>query len=158
MTPMKLTVFAIASRQPAWVNDGVVEFLKRFPRGWSVDFVDLPLGNRGSGDTGRAIANEGARLLDRVGDRQVLVALDERGKSMPTKKLASVLSEWSQDGRDIAFAIGGPDGHAAAVIERADHVLSLSAMTLPHGLVRVMLAEQLYRCWSILNQHPYHRE
>jgi len=112
---------------------------------------------RQSGDQARARSEEAERLIRAAGDA-VRVALDENGRQWTTRQLASRLDDWLMDGRDVAFLIGGADGLDADLIQRADHRLSLSALTFPHRLVRVIVAEQLYRAWTLLNDHPYHRD
>lgn len=144
---------------PAWVSDGVAEYASRLPAelGWQV--VELPLGQRPRGaPADRAIADEGDRMLARIPAGAFVVALDERGEGWRSRDLAQHLGRWRDDGRSVSMLIGGPDGLADVCRERADKVWSLSALTLPHGLVRVVLAEQVYRAWSLLNNHPYHRE
>ncbi len=122
-----------------------------------LELVQVPPAARKQLPPERVRALEGERLLGRVGTRDVLIALDERGGLWSTADLAERLSDWRMQGNDVAFLIGGADGLADVCRDRADAVLSLSAMTLPHALVRVVLAEQLYRAWSLLSGHPYHR-
>jgi 23S rRNA (pseudouridine1915-N3)-methyltransferase len=134
---------------PAWIRDGFHEYARRMPPELRIELVELkPQGKEA----------EGKRLIESVPAGATLIALDENGKAMGTKQLSKSLSGWMQDGTNPAFAIGGADGLAQAVKDRARMTLSLSAMTLPHALARVVLAEQLYRAWTILAGHPYHRE
>ena len=144
---------------PAWIEDGYAEYARRMPPEIRVELVELKPEDRGAGKaTEKARAAEGARILEALPKGGTLIALDERGKSISTQGLSVLLAEWMRDGSHPVFAIGGADGLDASVRERADKLISLSALTLPHALVRVVLAEQLYRAWSILARHPYHRE
>lgn len=141
---------------PAWVTAGFSDYAGRMPRECRLELDEIPLGQR-SGKDGRAVAQEGERMLRRLADGGRLVALDVGGRALDTAGLARRLEGWLQDGRDVAFAVGGPDGLAPAVLERAEWRWSLSPLTLPHGLVRIVLAEQLYRATTVLAGHPYHR-
>ncbi len=155
---MRLNLLAVGRRSPDWVQSGFNTFAERMPR-------HLPLGlrvidggqARRSGDIERARAEEANGLLGMVGNARV-IALDERGKSWSTRDLADYLDAAMQDGRDLAFMIGGADGLHARCLEAAERRWSLSALTLPHMLVRVVVAEQLYRAWTLLSGHPYHRD
>ena len=144
---------------PAWIQEGYQEYARRMPPEIRMELVELKPEDRGAGrSTDKAKAAEGERLLAALPDGGTLLALDERGKAVSTQGLSVMLAGWMRDGSHPVFAIGGADGHSEAVKARADKLLSLSALTLPHGLVRVVLAEQVYRAWSILARHPYHRE
>ncbi len=123
-----------------------------------LELVELKPEERSGTSTDKAKAIEGERILAALPRGATVLALDERGKGVTTQGLSVMLSEWMRDGSHPAFVIGGADGLSDAVKERADKLISLSALTLPHALVRVVLAEQLYRAWSILARHPYHRE
>ena len=156
---MRVTVVAIGHRMPGWIQEGWNEYIRRMPPEIRVELAELKPEDRGAGrPVERAKQVEGERVLAALPADATLLALDERGKTVSTQGLAVMLSEWMRDGSHPVFAIGGADGHADAVRSRADKLVSLSALTLPHGLVRVLLAEQLYRAWSILARHPYHRE
>ena len=156
---MRVTILSVGHRMPAWIQDGFQEYVRRMPPEIRVELVELKPEERGAGrDNARAKAIEGERIVDALPKDATLLALDERGKAVTTPGLSVMLSQWMRDGAHPAFAIGGADGHSDALRERADKLVSLSALTLPHGLVRVVLAEQLYRAWSILARHPYHRE
>lgn len=156
---MRISILSVGHKMPAWIQDGFHEYTKRMPPEIRVELVELKPEERGAGRaTEKARTDEGARLLAAVPDGASLLALDERGKSVSTQGLSVMLAEWMRDGSHPAFAIGGADGLSEGVKERAAKLVSLSALTLPHGLVRVLLAEQLYRAWSILARHPYHRE
>ena len=156
---MHIRLLAIGDRQPAWVDSGFDGYRARLPREWRFDCVAIPTAKRAKNTApGKARDAEGQALLGKLKDSEKLVLLDERGKQLSSRELADRLSEWQSDGRDIAFAIGGPDGVSDACRERAEFTLSLSRLTLPHGLARVVLAEQLYRAATLLAGHPYHRE
>ncbi len=156
---MRITVLSIGHRMPAWISQGWAEYAKRLPPEIRLELVELKPEERTSGKTvEKAKALEGERLLAAVPAGALLLALDERGRTVTTQGLSVMLADWMREGTHPVFAIGGADGHAEAVRERADKLVSLSALTLPHGLARVLLAEQLYRAWSILANHPYHRE
>ena len=154
---MKLRLIAVGQRPPEWVTRGFTEYARRLPRELALELVEIPSAGRSNAGPARTRALEGERLLQAVGPRGRVVALDERGVSWTTERLAERLEDWRMQGSDVAFLVGGADGLDQACLERADDVLSLSAMTLPHALVRVVLAEQLYRAWTILSGHPYHR-
>lgn len=155
---MKVRVISVGERMPAWVADGFAEYRKRLSRELPLGLVELPLGNRGKiRDPARAIADEGAAVLATLPKDAHVVALDGRGKPWSSEQLAEELARWRMQGRDLAILIGGPDGHAAEVLARADQRWSLGPLTLPHMLVRLVVAEQLYRAMSIVAGHPYHR-
>ena len=143
---------------PKWVEQGVDEYCKRLPPELKLEVKEIALGKRGKGaDIRRAIASEGQQMQAAIGDRDRVVALDVKGKPWSTEQLASNLRDWQLGGANISLLIGGPDGLAQECLDRADQRWSLSALTLPHPLVRIVLAEQLYRAWTINNNHPYHR-
>lgn len=156
---MRVTILSVGHKMPAWIQDGFHEYTRRMPPEIRVELVELKPEERGAGrSVEKARAAEGERLLGALPSGATLIALDERGKPFSTQALSTMLTDWMRDGSQPAFAIGGADGLDDAVKTRADKIFSLSALTLPHGLVRVVLAEQLYRAWSILARHPYHRE
>jgi len=143
---------------PDWVESGCNEYLKRLPPELRIEVVELPLGKRGKGaDIQRAILREGEAMLKAIGERDQVIALEVQGKSWSTGDLAVNLQHWQGSGDNVSLLVGGPDGLAPACLARADSRWSLSPLTLPHPLVRVLLAEQLYRAWSINAGHPYHR-
>lgn len=155
---MRITTLAVGTRLPKWVNEGFREYQRRLPRDITLDLEEIPVASRGSrSDPGPAMEKEGDRLLRRLGDRQLTVVLDQGGDAWSTETLASKLREWLQHQPRVALLIGGPDGLSTACKQRADLSWSLSPLTLPHGLVRVIVAEQVYRAWTIINGHPYHR-
>jgi 23S rRNA (pseudouridine1915-N3)-methyltransferase len=156
---MRVRVLAIGSRMPRWVEEAVDDYTKRLGPKLKVTLTEIPAGPRAAGrETSRAVAIESERLLAALRADEYVVALDERGKQLSTRELADWLHQRMQDGRDLAFVIGGPDGLAADVLARSQLKLSLSRLTFPHALVRVVLAEQLYRAHTVLAGHPYHRD
>lgn len=156
---MKLSVLAVGHRMPAWVAAGFDEYAKRMPREMPLQLKELKPAVRGSSaDAPRWMKDEAERIRAALPRDALSVVLDEHGRSFPTRKLADYLDRWRGSGRDVAFVIGGADGLDPGLKSGADLVWSLSPLTLPHGLVRVLLAEQLYRAASILAHHPYHRE
>ncbi len=154
---MKFLVVAVGHRTPAWVDAGFAEYAGRMPREARIELVALKPAPRG-GAVRRVLDAEGERILAALPANCVRVALDEHGTLVNTAELAQRIARWQQGGRDVAFIIGGADGLAQSVKQAADLVWALSPLTLPHGLARVVLAEQLYRAVSILHNHPYHRE
>lgn len=154
---MELRLIAVGQRMPRWVEEGWREFARRMPPQLPLRLREVPLGRRGRGrDVNGALAEEGARVLSAVGNARS-VALDCRGRLLSTAELASYLDSWLQDGRDVALLIGGPDGLCRDCLTKAECRWCLSPLTLPHMLVRVIVAEQLYRAWTVLQNHPYHR-
>jgi len=155
---MQIRLIAAGSRMPGWVSEGFREYARRMPRECALALTEIPLGRRGkSQPVERAIDEEGRRMLSAVGERQRVIAMDVAGRGWSTEQLAGQLRGWLQDGRDLSLLIGGPDGLAADCLARAEQRWSLSPLTLPHPLVRVLLAEQLYRAWTLVSGHPYHR-
>lgn len=143
---------------PAWVADGFAEYRKRLSRELPVDLIELPVGARGKGrSTERSIELEGAALLAPMTRDDHLVVLDGGGECWSSEDLAVQLGNWRMQGKDLAFLIGGPDGHAPQVLARADQCWSLGRLTLPHMLVRIIVIEQLYRAAMLYMGHPYHR-
>jgi 23S rRNA (pseudouridine1915-N3)-methyltransferase len=155
---MRVTLVAVGQRMPAWVNEGYGEYAKRLRPRLPLELVEIPAAKRGSGDLARAMAEEGKKLLAALRPQDHVVALDERGKSRTSLELSRWLGDRLQSGKDLAFLVGGADGHAPEVLARANERWSLSTLTLPHALVRVLFAEQLYRAVTLLDGHPYHRE
>lgn len=143
---------------PGWVTAGFEDYAGRLRPGLRLELTEIPLPRRGrNADFARLRAEEGRRMLAQVDRRAYVVALDAGGKALSTERLAAWLAARLAGGRDVAFLIGGPEGLDPACLERADERLSLSPLTFPHGLVRVLVAEQLYRAQSLLEGHPYHR-
>ena len=160
---MKFHVVAVGHRMPAWVSAGFEEYAKRMPREARLALKEIKPESRGGGVAGaqavdRMLVAEHRRIVAALPAGCRMVVLDERGRNFSTRQLADNIAHWQRDGRDVAFIIGSADGTAAALKKEADVLWSLSALTLPHALVRVVLAEQLYRAVSILHNHPYHRD
>ncbi|MGH8378836.1 MAG: 23S rRNA (pseudouridine(1915)-N(3))-methyltransferase RlmH [Gammaproteobacteria bacterium] len=155
---MRIHLLAAGTRLPSWINTGFDDYARRLPLECKPLLKEIPLGAaRRSGDATRAVAQEGIKMQAAIPAGAGVVALDVRGKSFSTEELSRQLRRWLQDGCDLALLIGGPDGLAPDCFGRAELKWSLSPLTLPHGLVRVMVAEQIYRAWSLLKGHPYHR-
>jgi 23S rRNA (pseudouridine1915-N3)-methyltransferase len=155
---MRAKLIAVGERMPGWVAEGFAEYAKRLSRDLPLELVEIKPGARGKGrDRARAMMEEGAALLAALPRDAHVVALDNHGTEWSSEQLADQLSKWRMAGRDLAFLIGGPDGHARDVLQRADQRWSLGLLTLPHMLVRLVVAEQLYRAVTIINGHPYHR-
>ncbi|RVT49673.1 23S rRNA (pseudouridine(1915)-N(3))-methyltransferase RlmH [Rubrivivax albus] len=159
---MRVAVLAVGQRQPAWADAAWADFAKRFPPEWRFELKALKAEPRDAGKTAaQCMAAEAARFestLAALGKGWRRVVLDERGQRQTTVQLAESLASWQADGRDVALLIGGPDGLDPALKQTADDTLRLSDLTLPHAFVRVLLAEALYRAWSVNAGHPYHRE
>lgn len=156
---MKLVVVAVGHRMPAWVNAGFDEYARRMPRELPLQLVEVKAEARSSGKTVAAMqAAEAQRIEAALPARCRRVILDERGADLDSAALARRLQAWQADGRDLALIVGGPDGLLPALKAGADERLRLSSLTLPHALVRPLLAEALYRAWTIVCKHPYHRD
>ena len=155
---MQLLVAAVGQRMPRWVNEAWDEYARRMPRELVLSLREIPLAKRGkNADTRRLTAVESEALKAAMPSRARVIALDVKGQAWSTEKLAANLEEWMGEGRDLGFMIGGPDGISPDIMQKADNRWSLGPLTLPHPLVRVVLAEQLYRAWTITQNHPYHR-
>jgi 23S rRNA (pseudouridine1915-N3)-methyltransferase len=155
---MRLLIVAVGDKLPSWADSAVSEYLKRMPREARVEVVAVRPEKRSGQSSERIKALEAARILEKCPANARLVALDEHGRQIGTRELATLFDDWLRSGRDIALVIGGADGLAPDLLAKAETTLALSRLTLPHALARVLLAEQLYRAWSLLANHPYHRE
>lgn len=156
---MKIRMIAVGQKMPHWVTEGFHTYAKRFPSDCELELIEIAAGKRGkNADIQRILKQEGDAMLNAVGKGDRIVTLEVTGANWSTPKLAQRLEHWQMDGRDISLLIGGPEGLASACIAAADERWSLSALTLPHPLVRVLVAESLYRAWSVTANHPYHRE
>ncbi|NSL53626.1 23S rRNA (pseudouridine(1915)-N(3))-methyltransferase RlmH [Uliginosibacterium aquaticum] len=156
---MKLVIAAVGTKMPAWVETGYAEFAKRLPRDCPLELLEVKAEPRTTGKTPAAMmAAEAERLRAALPARRRLVVLDERGDDISTRQLAERLQKWMGMGDDVAFVIGGPDGLDPVLKAEAQEKIRLSSLTLPHAMVRPLLAEALYRAWSLVNNHPYHRE
>ena len=155
---MKAKLIAVGERAPRWVAEGFGEYQKRLSHWLPLELIEIEPGLRGKGrDAARAMHDEGRRVLAALPKVPQVIALDGRGKAWTSEQLAQRLEQWRGQGRELAFLIGGPEGHASEVIARADETWSLGPLTLPHMLVRLVVAEQLYRAAALLANHPYHR-
>jgi 23S rRNA (pseudouridine1915-N3)-methyltransferase len=154
---LRLLLVAAGTRLPDWVNCGFEEYAGRLSGEYRLELKEIALGQRAAGAAQQAIAREGERMLSALPTSCFVVALQVDGRALSSEQLAKFLETRAQDGRDVAFCIGGPDGLAPQIDERADMRWSLSTLTLPHALARVLVAEALYRAVSIIKRHPYHR-
>jgi 23S rRNA (pseudouridine1915-N3)-methyltransferase len=156
---MRVSLIAVGTKMPAWVNQGVAEYGKRMPREWKLEWREIPLAHRGKdANVQQLCAREGEQILKAIPTGDRVIALDVRGTRLSTRQLAEQLKDWQMSGDNYSLLIGGPDGLSPACLEQADKRWSLSDLTLPHPLVRILLAEQLYRAWTITVNHPYHRQ
>lgn len=156
---MNITVLAVGTKMPRWVDEAVGEYAKRFGRDVRYVLKEIKPEKRGAGvNAAQGMAAEEKRIAEAIPEGAFLVVLDERGKAPTSMELAAYLEQWQQNGEHVCFVIGGADGMTEALKRRANLMMRLSSLTLPHGMVRVLLTEQLYRAVSILHQHPYHRE
>ena len=156
---MHIRLLAVGDRQPSWVDEAFDIYAGRLPREWQFHLDVIGTVRRQKNDKSRKAAEtEGELILARLDKSELVVLLDERGRQLSSRGLADKLSHWQGDGRDLCFIIGGPDGVSDACRQRASFTWSLSQLTLPHGLARVLFAEQLYRAHSLQVGHPYHRE
>jgi 23S rRNA (pseudouridine1915-N3)-methyltransferase len=155
---MQLVIAAVGHKMPAWIETGFTEYAKRMPPDCRVVLREIkPVDRSGSRSAETVMAMERSRIEAVIPKGSRVVALDERGKDLTSAQLAKNLAQWQQGGTDVTFVIGGADGLDAQFKQQADMLLRISSLTLPHGMVRVLLAEQLYRAWSITQNHPYHR-
>jgi 23S rRNA (pseudouridine1915-N3)-methyltransferase len=155
---MRIRLICVGTKMPAWVTTGYQEYAKRLPADLKLELVEIAPGHRGKGaDVKRAIEKESKLILAALGKDDHVVALDVEGRPWSTEQLAGALRDWQMGGQNVALLIGGPDGLSAECLSLAKQRWSLSNLTYPHPLVRVILSEQIYRAWSLLNNHPYHR-
>jgi 23S rRNA (pseudouridine1915-N3)-methyltransferase len=156
---MKLLILAVGNKMPSWITEGFNEYAKRMPREASITLIEIKPEARNSGKTAAQIMEaEATRIRAALPAGAFCIALDEHGATPTTKQLTQQMKDWMQQGQDVAFVIGGADGLHESIKHQAQHLMALSAFTLPHGMVRVILAEQLYRAHSLMHNHPYHRE
>jgi 23S rRNA (pseudouridine1915-N3)-methyltransferase len=156
---MKLLILAVGHKMPSWITDGFNEYSKRMPREAKIELIEIKPEPRTTGKSVPQIMEAEAQRIQAALPKDVLrIVLDERGKHWTTRQLTDHMKDWLSGGRDVAFIIGGADGLHESIRSSANQLLALSAMVLPHGMVRVLLAEQLYRAHSLLHNHPYHRE
>lgn len=155
---MRISIIAVGTRMPAWVSEGVEEYAVRMPREIKLAWREIPLARRVSGERPEQLRDrEGEQILRAIPGGDRVIALDVKGKSFSTEQLARKLEQWQMSADNYSLLIGGPDGLSSQCLARAEQRWSLSPLTLPHPLVRVVLAEQLYRAWTITANHPYHR-
>ncbi|RFA30275.1 23S rRNA (pseudouridine(1915)-N(3))-methyltransferase RlmH [Alkalilimnicola ehrlichii] len=155
---MRMSVLSTGGRMPSWVSEGWQEYANRMPPNLPLQLVELSLAPRSKqGSTVKAQAQESQRMLKAIPSPAHVVALDPKGRSLTTEQMAERMEHWLQDGKEVVFLIGGPEGLSDECRARADEMWSLSKLTFPHMMVRVLLAEQLYRAWTIIQNHPYHR-
>lgn len=156
---MKFLLVSVGHKMPQWISDGYHEYAKRMPREAKIELIEIKPEPRSSGkSTAQIMEAEAQRISAALPTNCLRIALDERGANWTTRQLADKMQSWMGEGRDVAFIVGGADGLHASIKDGAQQLLALSAMTLPHGMVRVLLAEQLYRAHSLMHNHPYHRE
>ncbi len=155
---MQLVLIAIGTTMPSWVQTGFQDYGKRFPADFRLQLVEIPANKRTKNtNIARAIQEEGERMLAAIPKNSRVIALEVEGTQWDTPSLSTQLKLWQIDSRPVSFLIGGPEGLAPQCLAKADQKWSLSALTFPHPLVRIIVAEQLYRAWSLLKGHPYHR-
>jgi 23S rRNA (pseudouridine1915-N3)-methyltransferase len=155
---LRIHLIAVGTRMPGWVETAYGDYAARLPHECRLELVEIPALARGkNADLTRIKQQEGEKLLKAVPRDSLVIALDEHGREQDSPAWAQALAGWMQSGRDTSLLVGGPDGHSAEVLARADQRWRLSKLTLPHPLVRVLVAEQLFRAWSLLANHPYHR-
>lgn len=154
---MRLRVLAVGGKMPLWVEQGVAEYTRRMPKEISVEWLNVPLAKRGTGSADSYRRQEAEFIQSKLNHDDDLVVLEVQGREISTEKIAKRFAEWQMQGRRVCIAIGGPDGLHQSVLSRASEQWSFGRITLPHPLVRVILAEQLYRAWSLQSGHPYHR-
>jgi 23S rRNA (pseudouridine1915-N3)-methyltransferase len=156
---MKLIIISVGNKMPDWITAGFNEYTKRMPREAQITLQEIKPEPRTTGKTvAQIMESEAQRILSVLPQNCLHVALDERGGQITTKQLAGQMQDWMRGGRDVAFVIGGADGLHESVKKATQQLLALSSLTLPHAFVRVLLAEQLYRAYSLMHNHPYHRE
>jgi 23S rRNA (pseudouridine1915-N3)-methyltransferase len=156
---MRLHLLCVGGHQPAWINQGFETYARRMPRECALALTEVPTRHRGkAANVKRALEKEGERLVRLIPQGALVIALSIDGEAWSTKRLAQQLEDWRRNYQNVVLLIGGAEGLAPACLARADRHWSLSSLTLPHGLARIVVAEQLYRAWTILSGHPYHRE
>lgn len=155
---MKLKIISVGHKMPSWVETACAEYIKRMPRELSVEIIEIKPDKRSDGKKDPAVQAAEAQRILKAANKDYLVACDENGKEKTTMELASTMKSWQALGRDVSILVGGADGLDASLLKQADFCWSLSKLTLPHAFVRVLLAEQLYRAYTVIQNHPYHRE
>lgn len=155
---LNIELLAAGTKPPAWIASGITEYQKRLPRDWSFTIKDIPVSKRHKGEpVGKAIEAEGQRMLSAITPGSMVVSMDRNGKNWSTQELAAQMQDWQIDMGKVQFLIGGPDGLSKDCLDQSHRSWSLSRLTFPHFMVRLLLAEQIYRAWSVINNHPYHK-
>lgn len=156
---MVIHFITVGQKMPKWVQDGYAEYAKRLPKSCAIKLVELPMAQRGkTGSADKYKAEEAKKILAAIPKGAQLIVLDEHGQQVTTKGLAEKLEDWLASGQDVALVVGGPDGLEQSLIQQARWKWGLSKLTMPHPMVRILVAEQIYRAYSVINNHPYHRE
>ncbi|BFM48851.1 23S rRNA (pseudouridine(1915)-N(3))-methyltransferase RlmH [Marinomonas sp. THO17] len=155
---MRVRLIAVGNKMPKWVVQGYEDYVKRLPKDFALETVEIPMSPRGKNlDIAKAVRKEGDAMLDAIPAGDKVIAMEVLGKEWSTEQLADQAEQWRMDGYNVCLLVGGPDGLDPRCTARADQAWSLSRLTLPHPMVRVILAEQIYRAWTLMNNHPYHR-
>lgn len=155
---MRLRLLTITHKSPSWIQEGYEEYAKRLPATCALELIEIPAEKRtANADLKRITEREGEKMLAAIKPNHRVIALDVKGKLWTTEQLAEQLANWRQEGRNIDLLVGGPEGLSPQCLQKAEEKWSLSPLTFPHIIVRLIVAEQIYRAWSILQQHPYHR-
>lgn len=155
---MKLNILSVGHKMPNWVELGCAEYLKRMPRELTTEIIEIKPDKRAAGKNSEVVQEAEAKRILEVVNKDYLIVLDERGQAVTSLQLATKMQHWQTLGRDVSLVIGGADGIHVSLKQKADWLWSLSSLTMPHGLVRVMLSEQLYRAYTVIQNHPYHKE
>lgn len=155
---MKISLISVGGKMPSWISEGYNEYAKRIPKELNPKLIDLPLANRSKNSNIEKLKHdEGKQILAALPKVTTMIALDVKGKALSTMDLTKKIQHWQMQGSHVSLVIGGPDGLSKECLKHADELWSLSALTMPHPLVRVVLIEQLYRAWTITQNHPYHK-
>ncbi len=156
---MQIDLIAVGKRMPAWIETAVKEYSKRLPKNIQFKIVEIAPALRGKNNNVEYYKKKEQENIElALTPKAIIIALDERGESMSSEKLANQLQAWNDEQQHISIIIGGADGLTDEIKKKANHIWALSRMTMPHGLARVMLVEQIYRAWAIIQSHPYHRK
>lgn len=155
---MKLKIISVGHKMPSWVEAACAEYIKRMPRALVVEIIEIKPDKRAGGKNSTVVQEAEAQRILKAANKDYLIACDEKGAEKTTVQLAAAMQTWQESGRDISILIGGADGLHSSLIKKADWCWSLSKLTLPHAFVRVLLTEQMYRAYSVNQNHPYHRE
>jgi 23S rRNA (pseudouridine1915-N3)-methyltransferase len=155
---MKIKIISVGHKMPSWVDEACAEYIKRMPRELGVEILSIKPGKRAAGKNALTVQEEESKKIIELSGKDYMIALDERGVQLSTLELADHMKKWLSQGQDVSIIIGGADGLHPNIKSSANSLIGLSKLTLPHAMVRVLLCEQLYRAWSVINHHPYHRE